>query len=1202
MARMNTRTHSSPRAWVCAVAAAASFGCCFTALAASAPTLANYPLFLAPAVTPNVLVLFDNSGSMDATMAGKVVSGEDPNTRSNIARNVLRNIIDDNRTTFNWGLGTFELSDAPALYKTQAYFLGSNATMVYTNNCTVPPGSDPDVTGYSADGPQVPVISPDSTVTVFKDNCVQNPDVDAAGNPRNGQRFLTFERSGDDADINDVFYQSSLVPYSFGLGLLDTPTRPNRYNIFSRRSATTTWTSADFNVNDCVPGYCPVEFTPTDAGFLPVAAALPRILFIRRGWGYGNGITGRGRMVEPVVSSSTQTAAQTAAEAAHYNSLMAALAPETNLPTTEIKNGAFSTPLAGTLRSARQYFAGDFPGALRSPVNQVCQKNYVVLATDGNPTGRTDGSQYNPADWINQRDSSGAWVYGQAQKDVFEQIGVFSANGTPTSGLRSTRLTGANLSNGSLANRTFDIQTYVIGLGDSVVNESSVAALNEMARLGGGAPQAFLGSSSDAVQTAFQAIVSSIQRKQGSSAAVAINSSFLTTGTVLYQTTFNSQDWTGDLKAYSLNTNGQLAVNPSWSAAQQLAAQDWNTGRAIVTARPGAASGQRGIPLRWPANPATPTANELSTAQVANLNTSPAGVTDALGELRLRFLRGDRSRESANCATCTPRFRDRSTPLGDLINSAAVLVGAPSATFYDDIESVSYRSFVAAQRNRQKVLYVGGNDGMLHAFDATTGRELLGYVPSPVFPNLSKLTSTGYSHFYYADGTPSVGDAFYDGRWRSLLVAGMRAGGKGLYALDVTDPGSFGESNAGAIVRWEFLNSQDADMGHVFSQPVIVKTNNGRWSVIVANGYNASVGNAASSGRAVLFVLDAETGAVVRKIDTGAGSATSPNGLSGPVVIDTNDDGVADLVYAGDLNGNLWKFDLSSASAGSWGVGNGGAALYNTDAANPTGGARAITGRPNVTAFPRGGYMVVFGSGSYLSTADGSSSGTQALYGVWDKPATTGTVPQASLVQQTVVTTANGSDGVSYRLSTHAVDNPTDTIATGDAALTLSDYYSTKRGWFLNLPTSGERSVTDPRIRGGRAIFTTLIPNVSDPCSYGGNGWLMELDVFTGNRDDAGTFDTNGSGTVDAADNIRFGGSGASSGSGRYFEGGIPVGTTIIANQPAGGGESGGGPIEDAKKSCTEIVYVPQSNGSTTPVTQSCKNPNAGRAMWREVK
>ena len=164
---------------------------------------------------------------------------------------------------------------------------------------------------------------------------------------------------------------------------------------------------------------------------------------------------------------------------------------------------------------------------------------------------------------------------------------------------------------------------------------------------------------------------------------------------------------------------------------------------------------------------------------------------------------------------------------------------------------------------------MGANDGMLHAINAITGAEMFAYVPSPVIADLPKLTDLAYTHRYFVDGSPTVGDVFYNSAWHTLLVAGMRAGAKGLFALDVTDPSQFNEANAASIVRWEF---QDPDLGYVFGQPLLVKTNNGRWSVVVSGGYN--VGNA--SGHAFLFVIDAETGALVAKIDTGAGTAASP--------------------------------------------------------------------------------------------------------------------------------------------------------------------------------------------------------------------------------------------------------------------------------------------------------------------------------------
>src|SRR5260370_28955840 len=214
----------------------------------------------------------------------------------------------------------------------------------------------------------------------------------------------------------------------------------------------------------------------------------------------------------------------------------------------------------------------------------------------------------------------------------------------------------------------------------------------------------------------------------------------------------------------------------------------------------------------------------------------------------------------------------------------------------DTIESSPYSAFALANAGRPAMIYVGATDGMLHAFSASNGREALGYVPPSVYKNLSALTASGVSsvpaepvaHHYLVDGSPTVADAYYGGSWHTLLAGGLGAGGQGIYVLDVTDPSTFTQANAGTIVRWEFSDANDADMGYTFSQPLLVKTNNGRWSIIVGNGYNNSEddGRSSSSGHAVLFVLDAETGAVRAKLDTGSGTAATPHRLAGPLPVD----------------------------------------------------------------------------------------------------------------------------------------------------------------------------------------------------------------------------------------------------------------------------------------------------------------------------
>ncbi len=227
-----------------------------------------------------------------------------------------------------------------------------------------------------------------------------------------------------------------------------------------------------------------------------------------------------------------------------------------------------------------------------------------------------------------------------------------------------------------------------------------------------------------------------------------------------------------------MDVNGVIAANPTWEAAKRLKLQNWNTGRNILTYKATAAFESRGVAFRWPANPASPTATEIDATQAAALDKNASGTTDGNGATRLAYLRGDDSKEQQVCPTCTPQFRSRSKgllgdkgPLGDIVNSAPVYVAAPSFGYASDFETASYGSFAALYKDRKKVVYVGANDGMLHAFDAASGDELLAYVPAAVYGSLSQLSSTSYTHRYTVDGTPTVGDVFYGGAWHTLLVS-----------------------------------------------------------------------------------------------------------------------------------------------------------------------------------------------------------------------------------------------------------------------------------------------------------------------------------------------------------------------------------------------------------------------------------------------
>lgn len=1083
-------------------------------------SIAQYPLFLTNRVLPNVLVIYDNSESMDGTMAGKLIAGDDPTTRGNTARTVLRGTINSFASLFNWGLETF-YTDWPGLYSTYPYWLGNEQTMVFTDDCV--PG-----------GPNGGVSASNNGL-----RCIPNPQPFSPGG-----NYVTYDVASDDPDINDVLY----IGY-FGSGAWATTAGPGGSYCF--------WFThnpgAAFEANLTDFWTC-FGFSPTDAGFLPNNPPYTRQMYSYRAWGFYSDVNGFGNVVEPVRRSGAP---------GHLDNLMTLLANETPWG-PDLKNSAVFTPLAGSFSTAQQYFSGSLG---ESPISLSCQRNFVLLATDGNPTAMMNGwdsmypldQQHNVYDPVSQ-----TWTFSPAANDLFAQV-------TP-------------LRNFSFGGNQYDIQSYVVGMGDTVANPGSIATLNQTAYLGG-TNQAYLAADAGALASAFQAIAVDIESKTAAASAVSLNTGSWGTSTHLYQARFNSGDWSGELISYAINEDGSIGQE-IWDAGQVINGQNWSTGRAILTYKPSAPLGAHGIPFLWPASfPGTPVANEMDLAQSTLLNSDMAGNPDGYGAQRVQWLRGNSANESGTCGSCTPSFRSRPTSnLGDIIHSAPTYVAAPAFGYADSMESAPYSAFAVANVSRTPTIYVGANDGMLHAFSAETGVETLAYVPSPVYKNLSSLSTQSFSgdssaptaHHYYVDGSPTIGDAFYNGSWHTLLAGALAAGGQGVYVLDVTDPSTFAQTAGHSIVRWEFNDSSDADLGYVFAQPLIVKTNNGRWSVVFGNGYNNTDadGNASTTGHAVLYVIDAETGILTAKIDTNTGTTTTPNGLSGAIAVDTNGDKIADVVYAGDLAGNMWKFDLSSSTPGAWKVAFGGSPLFSTD-------GKPITTRPDVTKFSQGGYLVVFGTGRYIDNSDNGTTARQTFFGIRDH----GAPVDSRLVQQSVAANATATDGNTYRITTHAVGAPTlDAALPGDNTVSSSSYYAAKNGWYINLPTSGERMVTDPTIRAGRVVFNTLIPN-TDPCGYGGNGWVMEVDVMTGNRYDTPTFDTNGDGMISTADLVHYGSS-VENTSGREIAS-IPAAAGFLSMPVPGGYEN---------------KYVNTSSGTVNVIGETAGLGTQGRKSWRQIQ
>ena len=586
-----------------------------------------------------------------------------------------------------------------------------------------------------------------------------------------------------------------------------------------------------------------------------------------------------------------------------------------------------------------------------------------------------------------------------------------------------------------------------------------------------------------ALNSAFQAALTSILNANPSAAALAANSTSIQSGTLLYQARFDSQDWHGQLLAYPVGANGTVS-SAQWDAATLLPA---HASRTILTH-----NGTAGKTF-------TNCNSSLSAAQKAALDTSSSGTVDNKCTDRMAWIRGDTSKEVRFSGGV---FRNRTvTVLGDIINSD------PVYTFKEDHgyaastvsmpEKSSYASYVTTKAGRVPMVYVGANDGMLHGFradvgNAASGRELLAYVPAGVYTNLSKLTDPAYLHKYFVDGPPNVGDAYFSGAWKTVLLGGLGAGGRSVYALDVSDP----ENMSADSVLWEYADA--TDLGHTYSQPQIARLNNGDWAAIFGNGYNSS------SDKAFLYIVRLSDGALLKKI--AAGSATS-NGLSTPTLHDIDNDKIVDYVYAGDLQGNLWKFDLTTSSTASWGLGNGGGPLFQ--ARNASNHIQPITAKPSIGAHSDGGYLIYFGTGQYLTSFDLTNTQVQSFYAIWDK-GTAGTITRSQLQAQTILaeTTEFGFD---------ARETSRNTV----------DWGGGKMGWYLDLisPSGtllGERVVSTSLVIYDRVVFSTLLPS-SDPCQPGGTSWVMELSAMTGGGTTDSVFDLNNDDTFDSNDNLASG-------------------------------------------------------------------------------
>lgn len=683
---------------------------------------------------------------------------------------------------------------------------------------------------------------------------------------------------------------------------------------------------------------------------------------------------------------------------------------------------------------------------------------------------------------------------------------------------------------------------------------------------------------SNQLRKAFQDIL----RKTTSSSSASVNSGSISSDTRVFQAKFNTGEWTGELLSYKLNTSNGTIISPAdWEASKQLPAA---ASRQIITLN----SDGTPVKFRW---------DDLDSSRQSALGNA------TVGPKVLNYLRGD----GANEGQGTTQFRERRTKLGDIVSSSPLFVARPPFRYRDSLEPSSpYSKFVDDNATRMGMVYAGANDGMLHGFSAETGDEVFGYIPSAVFSRLPNLASQSYSHQFYVDGPPSMGDAYFDSAWHTVLVGGLNKGGQGIYALDITDPASTlkdAESNASDIALWEFTDLNDADLGYTYSQPTVVKLHNGKWGVIFGNGYNSTTadGHASVSGNAVLFIKELGGSGTVHKIDTGVGTAqataygvTYDNGLSTPALVDIDGDRVVDYAYAGDLYGNMWKFDLSSTSAASWDVAYKDAGtpqpLYK--AKDSGGNAQPITVRPEVGRGPGGaGTIVLFGTGKYLEAADKllTPQRVQTFYGIVDRnAAVTSLSDRSNLTKQEILAETNVDLDASGPLAPINVRVTTDNLLGANA------------GWYIDLLSplgyQGEKQVSNPIIRNGNVVFTTLIPD-KDPCNFGGGSWIMEMNLLDGARLKTTPFDLNNDGLFTDADQVT-----------------VTItdkdGNLVNITAPVTGLGSSEGILqspgvvegEQGEGKPVQYKYLPGSSGGIQRVIENPGVNGTGRQSWRQIR
>lgn len=1029
----------------------------------------NYPLiYNGIGYYPNILVVYDNSFSMDYQMdESNLIGGADPNSRSNITRNALRNILSMYRYEFNWGLEVFNTfgsidvcTDDNGLCGNYTAYEGTSSTMVFTNDC---------VNGISASHGGL--------------KCVTNPEP-------NGYNFLTYERGGG-ANSHSIIatYRKNWIWGKHAVG--DSSGYLNDF-FNCHNPAVTTWNSTDsesmtYNATndfrDPFFGYNPVDFGDDciDSSSDCSEALLPRQLYLKSGFVFMQEMNGKGKILKEISKTTDGV----------YQDLMAALAPETSdLSKKDIKNGAIETPLLGSFMTAKEYFSGALQGYL-GPIQNSCQKSYVLLATDGQPTANASGNRY--PDY--QIDDA---INGKAYKDLYAQIQL--------------------LRNLTVNSKSYDIKTYVLGIGDLITNPVGVTGLNKMAEYGG-TTKAYFANDPTGVEKGFADIVAEIKgqvKPLRSNGRVAINTSFSVNDNSLYKAYYLSDGnkWSGNVIEFTpkmsvenniVSYDTEDNINFTSGAAVWLVNEKIQgvTRQIITSSKENRGDVLAGVPFQW--------GNLKAESRMKLLTESELAI---MGARRVGYVRGERDYERS--ASNPNGFRVRpNTVLGDIVDSSPVFVGRAVSGFSDDdfpADFPSYHNFAQSTESRVPMIYVGSNDGMLHGFNAKTMKEVFAYIPFSVTSKFVNFSNPGYTHDFFVNETPLVADVPLSDGWTTVLIGFPGVGGKGLFALNVGKSNLIeAEKNVNKIFLWEIDADKDDDIGYIINRGQVIRNRGGitqqigrlsnkKWVVLTGNGYNSRSGKTGL----IIAYLDAVGGQpsykkIMAPIDT--------NGLSSPTPVDVDFDGAIDFVYAGDLKGNVWRFDLRGDEA-NWSVSR--LFMFNPDwAPLPIMTAPAISFHCS-----KKGVLIVVGTGKYLEASDHSMEGSNYLMGIWDS---------LEAIVQPIRTEDMGNQW--YYMSGDTFSNPEQNVPEFAKKLIMTSDndidWSVKKGWYLPVfdryPYSS-KIIAPPYIYNGHVYFNTMLPS-AESCGIGKVlATSQAVNVCTGGRPRVAVFDTNFDGKVDDKD------------------------------------------------------------------------------------